>query len=641
VGGAGGYQLAIDLGTTYTAAALHRDGRVEVLALGNRAPTVPSVVLLREDESMLAGEAANRRGVSEPGRVAREFKRRVGDPTPLILGGCPYSAEALMAKLLRWTVARASELEGAPPQAIAVTHPANWGPYKLELLGQAVRLADLEGVTTLAEPEAAAIHYAVQERVEPGSVIAVYDLGGGTFDAAVLRKEDQGWQVIGEPEGIERLGGIDFDQAVMTHVQRALPEVFEALDPDDPVSLAAVSRLRHECTEAKEALSADTDVSIQVSFPRLQTEVRLTREEFEGMIRPPLQETIGALRRALRSAEVRPDELTAILLVGGSSRIPLVAQLVGAEFGRPVAVDAHPKHAIALGAALAIAPGEQPSAPTVPFPASEVADAPPGEHLAPAATLMTAAEGTEPSTAASDGATSPRRDGLETPVGPRGNDPEIQDPQPTTTPTLTDATASRSGVMRLVAAAVGVVVLAGLAGFSYLDRRDDDSGDDAGAASVQPEPGDLDEEADLVAGAATSAAEPDEPEEPDEPTPATRREPYAEISEIRVEGSRYVVVYEAVGFTPIIDDAGAFHVHLFWDTLPVINAGVDGPDPGRWLLWDTPFEVSDAFFDVTNRPQGARRICAVVADNGHAVADVTGDGVPDTDTGGCRDLPRR
>jgi molecular chaperone DnaK len=349
------YYLGIDIGTTYTAAAVWRDGRFDIASLGNRAPTIPSVVLLRDDQTVLTGEAAVRRAATEPGRVAREFKRRIGDPTPIIVGGTPYSADALVAKLLRSVVDQVSEVEGGPPAGIAVSHPANWGSYKLDLLRQSISLADLDDVATVTEPEAAAIHYASLERVEPGSIIAVYDLGGGTFDAAVLRKTVGGWEILGSPEGIERLGGVDFDAAVFHHVSRAIGGVIDDLDPDDPTAQAAVARLRQECVDAKEALSSDSDVSIPVLLPNLQTEVRLTRSEYEQMVRPALADTITAMNRALRSAEVKPDDVTAVLLVGGSSRTPLVAELVSSVLGRPVAVDAHPKYGVALGAAITAA----------------------------------------------------------------------------------------------------------------------------------------------------------------------------------------------------------------------------------------------------------------------------------------------
>jgi actin-like ATPase involved in cell morphogenesis len=346
------YVLGIDLGTTFTAAAVWRDGRAEICSLGTHAAAVPSVVLLRADDSILTGEAANRRALLEPGRVAREFKRRFGDSTPVLLGGTPYSADSLTAKLLASIVADVTSREGAEPTALCISHPANWGPFKTDLLRQAVRLAELDlQVQYTTEPEAAAISYSQEQRLAVGETIAVYDLGGGTFDAAVLRRTPQGFRILGQPEGIERLGGIDIDAAVFNHVVQALGDAFTALDEDDPSAITAVGRLRQECTDAKEALSSDTDVSIPVILPGVSTEVRLTRAELESMVRPALYDSIEALKRALRSAGVDPDELSAVLLVGGSSRMPLVAQLVGAELGRPVAVDAHPKHSVALGAA--------------------------------------------------------------------------------------------------------------------------------------------------------------------------------------------------------------------------------------------------------------------------------------------------
>jgi molecular chaperone DnaK len=345
------YALGIDLGTTYTAAAVWREGRAEIVSLGDRTAAIPSVVLLREDETFLTGEAANRRGLTEPSRVAREFKRRIGDTTPIMLGGTPHSAESLTSRLLRAVVEEVVKREGGPPAQVCVSHPANWGPYKTDLLGQAVRMADLPSVRFITEPEAAATHYALEQRLGVGAVVAVYDLGGGTFDAAVLRRTANGFTILGKPEGIERLGGIDFDAAVFNHVRTALGGKLDDLDEDDPAAITAVARLREECVQAKEALSADTDTTIPVLLPSVTTDVRLTRGEFEAMVRPALHGSIEALRRAVRSAGCTPEQLHSVLLVGGSSRMPIVGQLVSAELGRPVAVDTHPKHAVALGAA--------------------------------------------------------------------------------------------------------------------------------------------------------------------------------------------------------------------------------------------------------------------------------------------------
>src|SRR6516164_8025032 len=345
------YGLGVDLGTTFTAAAVARDGRVEMATLGDHTDAVPSVVLIRDDGTVLTGGAAERRAAAEPDRVARAVKRRFGDPVPVILGGAPHPATALIAHQLRDVVDVVSDREGGRPGVVTLTHPANWGPYKRELFAQVPRLAGLGEVHMLTEPEAAAAHYARNDRLDPGALVAVYDLGGGTFDATVLRTTEHGFDILGRPEGIEGLGGLDFDEAVFTHVDQALDGAVSRLDPADPRATGAAIRLRHECVTAKETLSADTETTIPVLLPELHTEVRLTRGEFEKMIRPAIDATIASLRRALQSAHIELPQLHTVLLVGGSSRIPMVAHLVSAELRRPTSVDAHPKHAIALGAA--------------------------------------------------------------------------------------------------------------------------------------------------------------------------------------------------------------------------------------------------------------------------------------------------
>jgi molecular chaperone DnaK len=346
------FGLGVDLGTTFTAAAISRDDRPEMVTLGDRSAAIPSVVMIREDGSSLIGDAAHRRAVAQPARVAREVKRRLGDPTPLIIGGEPHSAAQILSRLLRAAVDAAAAREGRRPDGIVLTHPANWGPYKRELFDSVPRLADLTAVSMVTEPEAAAAHYASTARVTKGSVVAVYDLGGGTFDATVLRQLDDGFEFLGPPEGIEGLGGIDFDEAVFAHVDRSLDGALSELDLDDPRMASSLVRVRQDCVLAKEALSGDTETSVPVMLPDLTTEVRLTRGEFEEMIRAPVEATVSALRRALTAADVAPEDLRTVLLVGGSSRIPLVSQMLSAELGRPTAVDTHPKHAVALGAAL-------------------------------------------------------------------------------------------------------------------------------------------------------------------------------------------------------------------------------------------------------------------------------------------------
>ncbi len=361
-----GYAVGIDLGTTYSAAAVMRGTRVEPVALGTVAAQIPSVVVHRENGEVLTGEPAERRAGSEPTRAAREFKRRLGDPVPIIVGGVPYGAEALMAELLQAIVDQVTEREGEPPHTIVLTHPANYSEYKCGLLREAARLAGLplERVQLITEPEAAALAYAHQQRIEPGEVIAVYDLGGGTFDAAVVRSGPDGFELLGTPEGMERLGGIDFDQAILFHVDTALGGLVADADNSDLQVAAGQARLRDECRLAKEALSNDTDAAIAVSLPGVHTEVRLTREELEQMVRPRVAETVRALERTIESAGITNADVSRVLLVGGSSRMPIVGQIVRETIGRPVSIDSDPKLAIAVGAALSA------QAPAPPAPSS-------------------------------------------------------------------------------------------------------------------------------------------------------------------------------------------------------------------------------------------------------------------------------
>ncbi|HEU0127554.1 MAG TPA: Hsp70 family protein, partial [Pseudonocardiaceae bacterium] len=368
------YALGVDVGTSFTAAAIWRrdEDKTEAVALGSRMPSVPSVLFVGADGSVLVGEAAERRALTDPDHVVREFKRRIGDDTPLFVGGRPYAAQDLAAMMVRWVVDRITEREGGAPDRIAVTHPAGWGPFKKDLLSHALNAIGLNDVTLLAEPEAAAINYAAQQRVEAGTTIAVYDLGGGTFDAAVVRKTGaDSFALLGSADGLQQLGGADFDEAVFSHVRALLAAQpgavqWDTLDVEDPSVLSGLARLRRECTEAKEALSSDTEVTIPVLLPGASTQIRLVRGEFEDMIRPGLEDTVDLLSRAIRTADVSSDELGAVLLVGGSSRMPLVSQLVSARLGCPVRVDADPQTTIALGAALSMAPAAQPvTTPTV------------------------------------------------------------------------------------------------------------------------------------------------------------------------------------------------------------------------------------------------------------------------------------
>jgi actin-like ATPase involved in cell morphogenesis len=374
------YAVGIDVGTTFSAAAIWRDGRVATVGLGDRAATVPSVLFLREDGVMLVGEAAVRRAVAEPLRVVREFKRRVGDYVPVVLGDRHFGAAELTAQVVRWVAGKVAEREGGPPDYAVLTHPASWGRHRLALLADAAAAAGLPRAGLLPEPVAAGLYYASQQRVPAGALIAVYDLGGGTFDATVLRKTATSFEIIGAPRGDDRLGGVDVDEMVLDHVVRSMGPAWPDGPDDDPVMLAALAQVRAAAVDAKEALSADTQAMVPVMLPGCTGEVLISRSELEEMVAPVVLRTVDLVRQVCGSADVGPDELDAVLLVGGASRMPLVAEMVTNELGRPV-VDAHPKYAVCLGAAIAAAArlegrAEAPAAPPPPPAAPVLAPGP-------------------------------------------------------------------------------------------------------------------------------------------------------------------------------------------------------------------------------------------------------------------------
>jgi len=595
------YSLGIDLGTTYSAAATAQDDRLEIFQLGERAATIPSIVVLRADGEVLVGEAAERRSLAEPTRTGREFKRRLGDPTPIILGGTPYGAEALLAHLLRSIVLRIGEQRGEGPAAIALCHPASYGEYKIDLLRQAVRQADIGEVTLLTEPEAAAVDYARQERVPVDTVIAIYDFGGGTFDATILRKTETGFEQLGRPEGMERLGGIDFDEALFTRAMAHVSAAGVAVDAADPATLAAIARLREECRRAKEALSSDTDTTIQIFLPGLQTEMRLTRAEFEDMVRPRIRETIEALGRAVRSAGLAFDDVDRILLVGGSSRIPLVAEMVREATGRPVTLDAHPKHAMALGAAWVAEQARRAAS-------DETAAAPIAAGVG-AAAVAAAAVGSP--AASSPGGTPPMPPtgaGAGAGAGRPGEDGRGR---------------GRSRLVPIAAIAGAVVLVAILAvGASALLPG-------TGTASPTPPPSQA-----VVSPSPSVAPSPSPTPTPTPsptptptpvptptPTPAGRQ---ARITGITIDGNAYAVDYEAFGFEP--DFQGPNHVHFFFDTVPQEQAGLPGNGP--WIKYEGASPFTE--YGVADRPNGAQQMCILVANKNHSVIQ---------DTGNCWDLP--
>jgi molecular chaperone DnaK len=387
------YVLGIDVGTCRTSAAIaYLDApggsEVDLVRLGNQTATVPSVLYVSQDGSVALGREPDGPDSAGAGWAVQGFSRRIGDDVPRSVGGEPCTAQALTATTVMWVVELVAAEVGAAADHIAITHPASWGAHRKELLMEALRDIGLRDVTLLPEPIAAAIGHAAGNRVDLGDVLAIYNLGAEEFDAAVVRRtgpvafDQLGWASHGP-----QLGGADLDDALAEHVRAAVGPALADLDPTDPQVRLGMSWLRVECTRAKEELSGAGEATVLVQLPHLCTQVVVTRPQFEELILPLLGSTVDALRRTVRSAGLRPGELAAALLVGGSSRIPLVGELVSAELGCPVVTESAPDAAVAKGAALAardlVRAARPQSALAGPVPAGPepVADQAPGDQL--------------------------------------------------------------------------------------------------------------------------------------------------------------------------------------------------------------------------------------------------------------------
>jgi molecular chaperone DnaK len=351
------YGLGIDLGTSFTRAAIGSSGRSRMLPLGGGSILLPSVVRVQHDGTLIACEPEG--GNDDPFRTGRNFKHRLGESTPLNLGGQPQTAVSLLAATLTSVIDTVTATEDGPPDRVVLTHPAVWDPGLLEEFAKVPRWAGLDPdkVTLITEPEAAARHFAARGQLSKGDVAAVVDLGGGSFDSSVIRMTSTGTEILGTPEEVPLTGGAGLDDLVLAHVDRAVNGAFSALDSRELADAIALQRIRSECVQAKERLSREDATNIPVLLPGYHLQVRLTRTEFEAMISATLEATLTGLHRTLRSASIEPADLTGILLVGGCSRIPLVARRFGADLGRPVLIDPHPQHCVALGAGAIAARG--------------------------------------------------------------------------------------------------------------------------------------------------------------------------------------------------------------------------------------------------------------------------------------------
>ena len=403
----GSWALAIDFGTSYTSAALAAADGVDLIDLhGDRR--VPSLVYLDEDGRLLVGVLAANQSAGAPDRVERTPKARVGRSPILLLGGQAVPVVDAVGALVAAFVEEARRRRGgSAPSAVTFTHPVRWGEHRRRVLLDAAAAAglDAESARLVEEPVAAAAAFR-SERVRPGDLVAVYDLGGGTFDAAVLRVTETGFVVAGPPGGDDDVGGEVFDDRLLAHVG----EQVAAVDPEGWQALTgsqerrwrrAHAQLRDQVRLAKETLSIAGQATVYV--PGLDRDVLVTRGEFEDLIAADVQRTLDVLDEVIGAAGATAGELAAVYPVGGSSRIPLVANRLQEHYGDRVVTWDDPQAVVALGAArlarhhvellgeqLATTPPEpvappSPPDPEPPPPPPARAEPPPREPFAPSA----------------------------------------------------------------------------------------------------------------------------------------------------------------------------------------------------------------------------------------------------------------
>jgi len=346
--------IGIDLGTTNSVLSYLEGGRPLALPVDG-SPIVPSVVLALGDR-MIVGREARNLELLHPEATIRSVKRKMGTAHTYAIGEKTLSPEQISAEILRALAREAERALGEPVHDVVITVPAYFDDAQRRATLRAGELAGLHVLRLLNEPTSASLSYGAVGAVgrEEPELVLVYDLGGGTFDVSVL-------EVFGDVRevrataGNTRLGGDDFDDKLLAELLEHLKRE-HAVDPREDAR--AMARLRRIAEQTKIALSAEVRVDVHEEFVAeafgraLHLELELTRRRLEALIRPLLDSTMELTHRALRDAGVTREQLSAVCLVGGSTRIPLVRALLDEHFGAPVHEEVDPDLAVGLGASV-------------------------------------------------------------------------------------------------------------------------------------------------------------------------------------------------------------------------------------------------------------------------------------------------
>lgn len=348
--------IGIDLGTSYSSVAAEENGKIEMIRVSTGASafgdsfSMPTAVYMDNGHILLGQAALNKRKLSTS-CFKSEFKRELGTSTPYIIGGEEYLPEQLYTEFFLYFKKQAVEQTGEKIEKVYITHPANYGNNKKRLIEKAANNAGLFDVVLVDEPTAAAAGYAQKNKIMDGDILLVYDLGGGTFDVAIIKKTMNGYVHLTEPLGISMCGGVDFDRAIFDDIMSKLSQNGD-FDMD---------RLMKE--KRFTAVLSETSIQIkhQLSHTESHTEpiaiggfdyfdYTITRQEFENLIRSLVTNTCEKVKDILKNSGLVASDIDRVLLVGGSSRIPLVRKMVKETLHKDISLDADPELAVCRGA---------------------------------------------------------------------------------------------------------------------------------------------------------------------------------------------------------------------------------------------------------------------------------------------------